>query len=79
MQFFNSFSKLPLKVKRLNSQVKSSLSISEKKISTFVPFNYNLLNLQLTPQSTNYNLVNSLIKTLPLTSIQLSLLYILHP
>ena len=78
-QFFNSFNKLPLRSKKLNSQIKSILPINEKKVSTFLPFNYDILKLQLSSQFTSSSLVSSLIKTLPLTSIQLSLLYILNP
>jgi hypothetical protein len=79
VQFFNSFTKLPLKYKKLITKLKVVLPIDKKKISTFIPFNYDLLKLQSKLKSTVYNTLTLPSHTLPVTSLQLSLLYILQP
>jgi len=79
VQFFNSFLKLPLRYKKVYNALKTILPIDTKKLSTFIPFNYQTLSLT---QSKNYklsNLLNSILPSPTVTSVQLSLLYILQP
>lgn len=79
VQFFNSFTNLPFKYKKLITKLKTVLPIDKKKISTFVPFNYDLLKLQSKLKSTVNNTLSLPYRNLPVTSLQLSLLYILQP
>ena len=79
VQFFNSFSKLPIHYKKAYNTFKNTLSVDNKKLSTFIPFNYQTLHLT-SPK--NYKLHTKLNFTLPtstITSHQLSILYILQP
>ena len=79
VQFFNSFLKLPLHYKKSYNALKTTLPLGNKKLSTFIPFNYQILHLT-SPK--NYKLNTKLSSTLPtptITSPQLSLLYILQP
>jgi hypothetical protein len=71
--------KLPLTQKKLSLKLNKTLSVSNKKILTFLPFNYNLLNLQKKLKDAAPTVLNSSVLRLPVTSLQLSLLYILQP
>ena len=79
VQFFNAFLKLPLTQKKLNLKLNKTLTADNKKILTFLPFNYNLLHLQKKLKSITPAALNPCILKLPVTSLQLSLLYILQP
>jgi hypothetical protein len=79
VQFFNSFLKLPLTQKKLNLKINKTLPVGNKKILTFLPFNYDLLNLQKKLKDATLTTLNPSVLRLPVTSLQLSLLYILQP
>ena len=79
VQFFNSFLKLPLTNKKLSLNLNKNLPIDNKKILTFIPFSYDLLNLQVGFKSLVNITLNPLVSKLPVTSLQLSLLYLLQP
>ena len=79
VQFFNSFLKLPLRYKKVYNTLKTILPIDTKKLSTFTPFNYQTLSLTQSKNHKLSNLLNSILPSPTVTSVQLSLLYILQP
>ena len=79
VQFFNSFLKLPLHYKKAHNTLKNTLPLGNKRLSTFIPFNYQTLHLTY-PKNYKLNTkLNSTFSTPTITSPQLSLLYILQP
>ena len=79
IQFFNSFLKLPLRYKKAYNTLKTTLPLDNKKLSTFIPFNYQTLNLTH-PKGHKINTKFDFTSSFPtITSPQLTLLYILQP
>jgi len=65
--------------KKLSLNLNKTLSIDKKKVSTFIPFKYDLLNLKVDFGGITSTTLNPIIAKLPLTSLQVSLLYLMQP